>query len=133
MDYNKYLTASPTEQIKMMVAAITEQQERLDPKNFLSASPIDKLAMMAKSIEDEAEKIRSGYYQTAPYHEQIGFIARQLQEQIRKETQLKIDEIEFHLSWLEKAKAISFRCWMQLTNLCPTSKTWKKLINFSTN
>lgn len=105
MDYNKYLCASPTEQIKMMIAAIAKQQERLDPKNFLTASPIDKITMMANSIAREAERVKSGYYLTAPYHEQIGFIARQLQEQIKQETQLKIEEIEFHLLWLENSKS----------------------------
>lgn len=103
-DYNKYLSASFTEQMRMMFDSIKEQQEKLSPKNYLTASPMDQFRIMINSLEEEKHKIDSGYYLTAPLTEKFAFMVRQIQAEVKRETELKISEIEFHLEWLDETK-----------------------------
>lgn len=104
MDYNKYLKATLTEQMEMIFKAAQEQQERINPKNYQNASPVDQMTMMVNSIKEEDEKIKSGYYLTASPQEQISYMARQIAEKIKRETEIKKQELEFHLKLLENSK-----------------------------
>lgn len=104
-DFNDYVNASFADQMLIMMQAIKERQEQLKPENYLFASPVDRMQIMINSITEEQKKIDSGYYLTAPWTEQVAYMARQMQEKIKKETEMKIQEIEFHLKWLNDNKA----------------------------
>ena len=104
-DFNDYINASFADQMLIMIQAMKERQEQLKPENYLFASPVDRMQIMINSIQEEQRKIDSGYYLTAPWTEQVAFMARQMQEKVKKENEMKIQEIEFHLRWLNENKA----------------------------
>jgi len=102
VDFNKYIQASLPEQMEMLIEAMKNKHEQLKPENFLFASWNDRILMIVDSVEKEQKRIDSGYYNTAPLIEQIAFFMRQLEKQIKAETRMKIETVEFHLKWLNE-------------------------------
>jgi hypothetical protein len=101
MNYNDYLSATPSERIKMLVDSITEQSKKKKNINILKTSPSEQIQLIASSIKERREHLESINLLTASWTEQVELMVSAIKTKILEKANEQINILTLVLDFLE--------------------------------